>query len=64
MEQVQELEDKLANQKANDKLILGWAKQYHDNRLSEANQKLNILHARLQEQQQRADQAELKLKDM
>ena len=63
-EQVQELEAKLANQKANDKMILEYAKQISDIQKQELQGKLDILYARLKEQQQRADQAESKLKDI
>ena len=58
MEQVQELEAQIANQKANDKMILGWAKQISDIQKQELQGKLDLLHARLKEEQQRADQAE------
>ena len=51
MEQVQELEAKLKNQTANDKMILEWAKQISDIQKQELQGKLDILYARLKEEQ-------------
>ena len=45
-------------------MILGYAKQISDIQKQELQAKLDILYVRLKEQQQRADQAESKLKDI